>query len=432
MADPRTCGILAAPSVASATGGTTYWVNNAVPTVAGNGTSCSSPGYGTIQAAINAEQHTPSGTILVCPGTYAEQDQVTGSTNLTITSADAHLGVVLTLPATPANSTTSCDTATGTGAYQPDQDGFAVCGSAGTHVTASNLTFDYSWPNVCDDSLYGILVGGKSTLKLTHSAIVAGGVPISDSDAGCQGGIGIQVGMAWTTPNEAGHATISNDTISGYQKNGVTFDGQGTTATMWQDSVEGAGATTATAQNGIQVSNGALATITKVTVSGNECNVASCGSNALSDYQAAGVLFYGAKKGSLLTDSTIADNDMGVYYASSAATLPAHPEVAVTFDTLTDNRYEGFVFDQGHAALANTKIRGGDVGVLFLQYDGQSYGDFSQVTTTNIRGQTVAAVQVLSDQAPTGDKHGSVTFTNCPISGAVLSNSSSYTLTFRR
>ena len=66
--------------------------------------------------------------MLVCPGTYAEQVQVTQPSHLTIRSAKPSVGATLTLPATPADSTTPCDTATGTGSYQPDQDGFAVCG----------------------------------------------------------------------------------------------------------------------------------------------------------------------------------------------------------------------------------------------------------------------------------------------------------------
>jgi hypothetical protein len=356
--------------------------------------------------------------------------QITGASSLTIQPADAHTGVELEVPATPANSTTSCDTAPGTGSYQPDQDGFAVCGSSATHVTVTGLTFNEAWPSgTCNDSLYGILVGGKSTLKLLHSEIVAGGaVPIN----GCQGGIGIQVGMGWTTPNEAGHAILSNDTISGYQKNGATIDGKGSTASFWEDTVDGAGATTQTAQNGIQVSNGAFATITRTTVTGNECNVASCGSNALTDYQATGVLFYGAARGSLLTDSTITNNDIGMYFASERATLSSTAEVGATFDKFTSNRFEGIVFDAGRARLANDTIRLGDVGVELLQYNGQPYGDFDRITTTSIKQQTAAAIEILSDQAPTGDKPGAAVFTNCPISGPILSNSSNVTVTIHR
>jgi hypothetical protein len=425
-------GALAIPAIASASPPPpgSFWVNNAVPTFPGRGTSCDQPGYSTIQAAVNAAQTHANATILVCTGTYTEQVQVTGAaTNLTIRPAQALLGVVLKLPSTPANSTTSCDTAPGTGAYQPDQNGFTVCGTKNTHVSVNGLIFDEAWStSVCDDSLYGILVGGKSSLKLTHSEVTAAGAyPLN----GCQGGIGIQDGMGWTTPNEAGHLIASYDKISGYQKNGMTIDGKGSTAQLYEDTVTGIGETTGIAQNGIQVSNGALATITKATVSGNECDASSCGPNGLTQYQSTGVLLYGAAKGTLVTDSLIENNDIGTYYASTNPTLSPNAQAGFTDNVLKNNRYEGMVFDQGRAKAAGNRITDGNIGIQFLQYNGQSYGDDDAITATIVKGQSVAAVQVLSDAAPTGDKPGFDTFTNCAISGAVLDNSTNYHLTFR-
>jgi hypothetical protein len=424
-------GVLAVPAIASATPPPgAYWVNNAVPTWPGRGTSCDQPGYATIQKAVNAAQTQANATILVCTGTYIEQVQVKGAnTNLTIEPAQSPLGVVLQLPATPANSTTSCDTAPGTGPYQPDQDGFAVCGTKHTVVSVKGLIFDEAWStSTCDDSLYGILVGGGSTLKLTHSEIdAAGAYPLN----GCQGGIGIQDGMGWTTPNEAGHLIASYDSISGYQKNGMTIDGKGSTAQLYEDTVVGIGQTTGIAQNGIQVSNGAQATITKTTVSGNECDVSVCGPNALTQTQSTGVLFYGAASGTLLTDSLIENNDIGVYYASSNPTLSAKSQVGMTDNVIRNNRYEGILFDQGRSKIAGNKISAGNVGIMFIQYDGQSYGDDDAVTATIVKGQSVAAIQVLSDLSPTGDKPGDDTFTNCSISGVVLDNATNYHLTFR-
>jgi len=424
-------GVLAVPSLALASSPppNAFWVNNAVPTFPGRGTSCDQPGYSTIQAAVNAAQTHASATILVCTGTYVEQVQVTGAnTNLTIEPAQSLLGVVVKLPATPANSTTSCDTALGTGAYQPDQNGFTVCGTKHTVVAVKGLIFDEAWSSsTCDDSLQGILVGGSSTLKLTHSDITAAGAyPLN----GCQGGIGIQDGMGWTTPNEAGHLIASYDKISGYQKNGVTVDGKGSTAQFYEDTVTGIGETTQIAQNGIQVSNGGLATITKTTISGNECDVSVCGPDGLTQTQSTGVLLYGAAKGTLVTSSLIENNDIGIYYASTSPTLSANAQVGATNNVIKNNRYEGIVFDQGRAKIAGNKITNGNIGIQFLQYSGQLYGDDDAITATIIKGQSVAAIQVLSDQVP-GDKPGYDTFTNCSISGAVLDNATNYHLTFR-
>ena len=76
-----------------------------------------------MQAAVTAAESLSTATVLVCPGTYAEQVQVTGNTHLTIRAARPAVGATLTLPATPAASTTPCDTAPGTGAYQPTRTG---------------------------------------------------------------------------------------------------------------------------------------------------------------------------------------------------------------------------------------------------------------------------------------------------------------------
>ena len=79
-------------------------------TISSPGNSCTHPGFNSIQSAITGA---PSGaTINVCAGTYAQQ--------LTITKALTLVGqgvVTVALPASVANSTTSCDTAPGTGPY---------------------------------------------------------------------------------------------------------------------------------------------------------------------------------------------------------------------------------------------------------------------------------------------------------------------------
>ncbi len=157
----------------------------------------------------------------------------------------------------------------------------------------------------------------------------------------------------------------------------------------------------------------------------------------LTQTQSAGVLFYGAAKGTLLTDSTIANNDMGLYYASSSPTLSPNAQIGATDNIFKNNRYEGIVFDQGRAKIAGNKVTDGNVGIMFLQYApsppylGQSYGDDDAITATIVKGQSVAAIQVLSDQSPTGDFPGYDTFTNCSISGAILDNATNCHLTFR-
>jgi hypothetical protein len=403
--------VAAVPAAASAT---SLWVAHA-PTAKGSGKSCTSPGYNTIQAAITAD--TTGAKIEVCTGTYVEQLQITKG--LSIVAAGS---VTVQLPATPADSTTECDKASLKGleeheyGNQPNQDLVAICG-AGT-ITITGLTFEGNWPaGTCDDSLYGILVGGGADLKLTDSTISGAG---ADPINGCQGGVGIQIGMAWTNPVEIGTATLTNDTISGYQKNGITVDGAGSKATITSTTVTGAGETPQIAQNGIQVSNGAQAKITESTISGNEYNP---------DYEATGVLFYGAAAGSSITKSIIDNNDFGVYYLDgSPPPQPTSSQLTISSNKLTDDRYASVGLDQGWATVNDDELEGGKVGILVYQYAEQLYGPKGIGSGDTIRGMSEWAVQGSSDEN-SADHPGSFSIVKSAISGNPLGASVSNSVT---
>jgi parallel beta helix pectate lyase-like protein len=427
-------GLVAVPAAASAA---SLWVAHA-PTVSGSGKSCTSPGYSTIQSAL--AKAAPGAKIEVCTGTYVEQLQLT--TPVSIVAAGP---VTVQLPAKPQDSTTACDTAKGTESYDADQDAIAVCGPGAYSI--SGVTLEADWPaGTCYDSLYGILVGGGAELKLTDSSIAGAG---ADPINGCQGGVGIQVGMAWTTPVEVGTATLTNDTIAGYQKNGVTVDGAGSGATITSTTVTGAGPTEVTAQNGIQVSNGAQAKISESTVTGDECNLTlskaelekgaiECGENSMADYQAAGILFFGAAAGSSVSKSTISDSDIGVYTYDASEAAPTSSQATISDDTLTNDRYESVVLDQGWTTVKDDALEGGNVGIQLLQYAGQSYGPVGSGSGDTISGMHDWAVQGYSDENTVEDRPGSFSIVKSAISGnpsgasvsnSVTSNSKSLAIT---
>lgn len=387
--------VLACCVVVPASAAASVYVSNTAPAVNG-GHSCTQPAYASVQAALNAS----ASTIEVCPGTYTEQLTITQPVTIKATGTAGSADVVL--PAAPLDTKTKCDEAPGTGSYQPDQDGVSIC-TTGT-VSITGLKFEPKWPSGdCYDSLYGILVADGATLKANDVTVDGGGAfPIN----GCQGGIGIQVGMAWTKPVEVGHAILQGVTVADYQKNGVTVDGAGSSATITSTTVEGAGATPETAQNGIQVSNGASAKIKSSKVSANECDNATCGSDGLTQYQATGLLFFGAASGSSVTSTELAGNDIGAYYYSAAATQPSSPELTLSKDAFTGNRYEGIVLDQGDALVKGGTISGpGNVGIDLLQYAEQTLASQSSASGVTIEGQAVAGVKVESDKSGT-DKPG--------------------------
>ncbi len=269
-------------------------------------------------------------------------------------------------------------------------------------------------------------MAGGATLRFAHSSVIAAGAfPLN----GCQGGIGIQVGMGWTTPVQVGHLVASDSWISGYQKNGITVEGWRSTAAIDHTTVAGVGPTPAIAQNGIEVADTAKVSITSTTIVGNECDVSVCGSDNLTQTQSAGVLFIGPAFGSTISDSVLSDNDMGLYYtADPAGRAIVRPQVVISTDTFTDNRYEGIALDQGAANVTHCTITHGNIGIQILQYGGtsggQTFGSNSVASFDEMTHLSVATVDVLSDRAAQGDKRGTFSIRRSEIDTApVLDNS---------
>jgi Right handed beta helix region len=396
---------LAAPAAASAT---TAWIAPG-PTVLGNGSSCTKPGFNGIQAAITGA---PAATLFeVCTGTYVEQIQITRALTL---KADGTPDVKL--PASPQNSTTTCDTEI-TSPYQPNQDLVSIC--TGGTVTITGIKFEALWPaGTCYDSEYGLFVGGGATLKMLSSTVAGAGNPPPDPASGCQGGVAIQLGSARVEPNEVAHGTLTNDTVSNYQKNGIDVTGTGSTATITNAVVTGSGPTEHIAQNGIEVAFGGTAKIKASSVSGNECEASVCGSNPLKQTQSTGILIFTPASAVSVTGSTITGNDIGVYYEDESSTAPSSPTAAITANHLNNDRYESVALGRGSATVSHNVISGGTVGIALLQFGEvvEPYGPKGTGTFDEMSGLSSYAVNGFSDKEP-GDKPGSFAITHSKISG---------------
>jgi hypothetical protein len=395
------------------------WVNNAVAPSSPDNT-CAHPGYSTIQSAVTAS-HTGA-TIHICTGTYAEQVQI--SHGLSLKTVDG--AVTIALPATPAVSTTTCDTTVDNAlgaSVQPNEDGISVCGPGA--VKMNGIIVRTLFPSdTCNDSEYGILVAGGATLDFTNSAVTAAGVAFSSPDNGCQGGIGIEAGFSRgdippysdnNTPITIGHLNIHHSTFSGYQKNGITLDGSGSSAVMGNISVTGNGSTDTNAQNGIQVSDGATAKISNAVISDNEY---------VDGNDATGLLFYAAGPGSMVTHSTISDNDLGVYSLTDPG---SSSDVLLSQNQLTNDRSAAIAFDSGFTTAKGNNISGGSIGLLAYQYDGQTYAVHAVTTRNSVTGVSTASVEISSDNSPS-DVKGFLSVTHSAIGSApVLNNSTDFT-----
>jgi hypothetical protein len=408
-------GLCMASSLAAASASAaTLYVSNSASVVAG-GKSCAQPGYSTIQAAITAGG--AGANVSVCPGTYTEQLEITNAVKLSAASGAGT--VTVAMPSAPKESTTTCDYAES----EAQTDAISICAPKTATVAITGLDVEAVVPvETCGGGLNGIFVG-EGTLKATN-VVVDGASSSLDGYKGCQHGVAINVGSI--EPTEIAHAVLKDVTVFGYEKNGPTVSGEGSTMTMTASKVTGEGQSPYIAQNGIQVAYGAEGTIKSTTVSGDECSLTGACSSTDIDNQATGVLFYGAAPGSSVSGSTLSENDIGAYYDSTSKTQPSSPEVTFTKDVLTSNRYEGFVLEQGKALLSKDTINGsGDVGIDLVQSKEQTLASESSATHTKVEDQTEAAIKVESDKS-SEDIPGSFDFTDGTFSGdaTVLDNES--------
>jgi Right handed beta helix region len=146
----------------------------------------------------------------------------------------------------------------------------AVLKNAGTVANVTNVEITASGlADVCDggpDRLRGILLDGASG---SITSVTVHGV--RQGLSGCQEGNAIEVRNvlgSGPAPGDRLGVSVSDNTVSDYQKNGITVNGN-VSATIERNTVTGDGPIGYIAQNGIQVGFGASALVEANTVSGN-------------------------------------------------------------------------------------------------------------------------------------------------------------------
>lgn len=246
----------------------------------GTDSGCASPGYTSIQAAVNAANN--GDEVYVCDkgSPYTEQ-VVIGAHSLTLTG-DAT--TVIAPPATWLPNTSPLLPAqfASDNLYAPQ----ALVTVWGVTATIKGLTIEgpINTHGSCAEQPFGILVIAGGTANVTNDRVL--NIRSSDNSLlGCQYGVGIEVGRRfwpladfsnYVIEDFVGTATITNTVVSGYQKNGITVDGPNSNATMTGSTITGDGPVTYIAQNGIQFSRGAVGSITNNVITGDDyspCNM---------------------------------------------------------------------------------------------------------------------------------------------------------------
>lgn len=233
-----------------------------------------------IQSAV--DDSAVGSTVSVAAGDYTEQVEI--NKNLTLQAA---VGVTLHSPATLATEFTSSGENKPiifvTGANNVNLDGFVINGD---NLGDANSRFiGIAYYNA------GGVISNNTILGITDATF--------SSD---QQGVGI---LILNDDAVARSVTITGNEVSDYQKTGIEVLGSSLTASITNNTVTGEGTTPLTAQNGIEVGDGATGEISGNEVSANDFSG--------SGYTATGILEVGPSSGWTITDNYLHDNQTNLY-----------------------------------------------------------------------------------------------------------------------
>jgi hypothetical protein len=354
--------------------------------VVANGTSpagcAKNANYASIQAAVNAA---PAGaTISVCPGTYQEYVTIPASkNNLNIkgmggdATSDHTNAPVILYPATPN---------TNPSAFDPNAL-VEIDGASGVQIESMIVSGPFTTPGCIGPASmihYGVFIVAGGSAQLQHDYITK----IEPSDPalnGCQDGVAVRAGSQGL--GQVGNLTLQNSAVDQYEKGGVVVDGTGSTGQIKNSTITGVGPTAQTAQNGIQISRGAVANVENNSVSGNEY----AGTAAYS----AGILLFSDGNGTSVKNNKLADNDINIDVESDTNASVENNQMT----TASSNIYAAgiLVEDESGASFKNNKISGGTEGI-------ESFG----ATSTTYENNDVKGVSddgVYNDSSSTGNTY---------------------------
>jgi Right handed beta helix region len=321
---------------------------------------CAAPGthYTTIGAAVSAVA--PGTKISVCPGTYAEQVNIT--TSLTLAGIASGNGDAPTV--VPPSG----------GIVQNGTDIFgnpvaAQIFVSGATVTISGLTVDATGNNQVGcgaPTLEGIYFQ-NSNGSIIHNVVRNQYQTDFVDYGGCQNGLAINV----ESPNNGNTVTISDNSVRAYQKNGITGTGSamgngsgGPTVTITGNYIVGLAATSmnwpgGAAENGVQVGFGAKGSISSNIVNDNIWFNDNSGDPGDA---ASGILVY-SSPGITITGNSVGSAQFGI-------TTDTSDYGPADNTTITSNKVSGTqIFDaidlcsNGNTAKSNTIYGNTESGV---------------------------------------------------------------------
>jgi parallel beta-helix repeat protein len=205
----------------------------------------------------------------------------------------------------------------------------------GANAVITNLTLQGPINTTsCSDLIYGIYVKNATANVIGNRILNI--ATTNPALYGCQSGVAIRFGGQ--ALHYAASGNISSNSISGYQKGGIVVDGVGTNVSVTGNAVTGSvAAYGVTATNGIQISRGAISTVTDNVVSNNSYGNDPCGS--LAD----GIILYNlVTPGVTITNNQVTGNDEGIALYNDSSTAS---KVTITGNTVYRNYALGIHID---------------------------------------------------------------------------------------
>src|SRR5436190_4264019 len=307
--------------------------------------TCKGAQYPTIQSAVTASA--PGTEIVGCAGTYVKQVSIPATKNNLTLRSEKPLAAIIQAPALMTGNKAIVNVV---GAQNVSIRGFTITGPGG---------------GICDSIRYGVRVdsGGSATIRENHIAHIR-----DNPFSGCQNGVGILVGRA--SESTTGRAIIEKNLIDDYQKGGIVVSNTGSDAEVRENEVTGVGPTAAIAQNGIQISGGATATVEHNTVTDNVYTPQTVVSTGILLFSPGDVT---------IDDNEASSNDVSIYAEDADDAVISHNKLSdnvwdgidlvdttgaiVEHNASLNNGYDGIYVDSSATGntLSHNRLRGNDL-----------------------------------------------------------------------